>query len=75
MWVGARHRLPLVQIASNSEAQSKDVLRIANAMMSPAARQFYELDCGETRSVVSSGGRIELLTASEKSSAVYARVV
>lgn len=66
-WVGTRHLLPLVQIASNSEAQSKDVLRISNAMFSREARDFYDLDCGETRTVVRTGGRTELLTASEKS--------
>lgn len=66
--VGMRHLLPLVQIASNSEAQSKDVLRIANAMLSQDARDFYGVDCGETRTIVSTGGRLEILTASEKSS-------
>lgn len=67
-WVGVRHRMPLVQIASNSEAQSKDVLRIANALFSREARDFYGIDCGETRTILEDGGRMELLTASEKSS-------
>lgn len=66
--VGMRHGMPLVQVASNSEAQSKDVLRIANAMFSRQAREYYDLDCGETRTIVKTGGRLELLTASEKSS-------
>lgn len=66
--VGAAHRLPLVQIASNSEAQSKDVLRVANAMLSRATREHYGIDAGETRTILRGGGRIELLTASEKSS-------
>jgi hypothetical protein len=66
--VGMRHGLPLVQIASNSEAQSKDVLRIANAMFGSLAREYYGIDTGETRTILKSGGRIELLTASEKSS-------
>lgn len=66
-WVGERHRMPLVQIASNSEAQSKDVLRIANAMLGQEARDFYGVDCGETRTILKdSGGRLEILTASEK---------
>jgi hypothetical protein len=66
--LGLRHTLPLVQVASNSEAQSKDVLRIANAMLSRDARDFYGVDAGETRTILKdSGGRIELLTASEKS--------
>lgn len=65
-WYGARHGMPLVQIASNSEAQSKDVLRIANAMFSRAAREYYDLDCGETRTIIKGGGgRLEVLTASE----------
>lgn len=67
-YTGQRHLLPLVQIASNSEAQSKDVLRIANAMFNSEAREFYGIDCGETRTILKDGGRLELLTASEKSS-------
>lgn len=67
-WVGERHRMPLVQVASNSEAQSKDVLRIANALLPREARDYYGIDCGETRTIVAGGGRMEILTASEKSS-------
>jgi hypothetical protein len=66
--VGMRHLLPLVQVASNSEAQSKDVLRVANALLSRDARSFYEVDAGETRTILASGGRMEILTASEKTS-------
>lgn len=68
-WVGQRHRMPLVQIASNSEAQSKDVLRVANAMFGREARDYYDLDCGETRTIRkgTGGGRLEVLTASEAS--------
>lgn len=67
-WYGRRHGMPLVQIASNSEAQSKDVLRVANAMWSRDARDFYDLDCGETRTNIRhTGGRMEVLTASEQS--------
>lgn len=65
-WYGDVHGLPLVQIASNSEAQSKDVLRVANGMWSKAARAYYDLDCGETRTVIKgTGARLEVLTASE----------
>lgn len=64
--VGKEHHLPLVQIAANSEAQGKDVLRVANAMLPQATRDEFGLDCGETRTTRSAGGRIELLTASEK---------
>ena len=66
--IGDRHLMPLVQIAANSEAQAKDVLRIANAMLNADAREFYGIDCGETRTIIDGGGRLELLTASEKSS-------
>ncbi|GGK89287.1 terminase [Mangrovihabitans endophyticus] len=67
-WTGEPHGMPLVQIASNSEAQSKDVLRVANAMFSKDARSYYDLDCGETRTIIrGSGGRTEVLTASESS--------
>jgi hypothetical protein len=66
--IGEPHMLPLVQIAANSEAQAKDVLRVANAMLSAEARLFYGVDCGETRTTLANGGRLELLTASEKSS-------
>lgn len=67
-FVGQRHRLPLVQIASNSEAQSKDMLRIANAMLGHEAREFYQVDPGETRTILKDSGRLEILTASEKTS-------
>ena len=69
-WVGVRHRMPLVQIAANSEAQAKDTLRIANTMLSKDARAFYGLDCGETQTKLTdgSGGRMEVLTASDASS-------
>jgi hypothetical protein len=67
-WEGVQHKLPLVQIASNSEAQSKDMLRIANAMLGREAREHYGVDAGETRTIVAGGGRAEVLTSSEKSS-------
>ncbi|QXW04020.1 terminase [Rhodococcus globerulus] len=67
-FVGQRHLLPLVQIASNSEAQSKDMLRIANALFNQEAREYYQIDCGETRTILKDGGRLEVLTSSEKSS-------
>ena len=67
-WVGVRHRMPLVQIASNSEAQSKDVLRVANQLLPKQTRDHYGINCGETRTIVEGGGRLEILTASERSS-------
>lgn len=66
--VGGRHRLSLVQIAANSEAQAADVLRVANAMQSRAMRAEFEVDAGVTRTQLADGSRIELLTASESSS-------
>ncbi|WP_396909495.1 terminase [Mycolicibacterium sp.] len=68
-YTGVPHRMALVQIASNSEAQSKDVLRIANAMWSKQAKDYYGLDCGETRTIKKdTGSRFEVLTSSESSS-------
>lgn len=59
---------PLVQVMSNSEQQSRDVLRVANAMWSREAREFYDLDCGDTRTVLrSNGGRFEIPPSSEAS--------
>jgi len=67
-YTGQQHGMPLVQITSNSEAQSKDVLRVANSMWSKDARAYYDLDCGETRTIIKgTGGRQEVLTASETS--------
>lgn len=70
LWTGVRHRMPLVQVMSNSEAQSKDLLRVANAMLPRRTREYFGIDCGETRTILStadeSGGRMEIPTASEK---------
>lgn len=61
--------LPLVQVASNSEDQSKDLLRVANAMWSRDARDYYGIDVGEKRTLLrGTGGRFEVTTASEGSS-------
>lgn len=59
---------PLVQVMSNSQDQSKDVLRVANAMWGNAAREYYGLDTGDTRTVVkSTGGRFEVPPSAEES--------
>jgi hypothetical protein len=64
--IGRRRGFPLVQVLSNSEAQSKDVLRVANAMWSREAREFYGLDCGETRTIIKgTGARFEIPPTSE----------
>ncbi|WP_290182371.1 terminase [Corynebacterium auriscanis] len=67
-WAGKRHELPLVQIASNSEAQSKALLRVANSQLGSEAVSFYGLDKGQTATYVKGGSaRMEVLTASERS--------
>ncbi len=68
-WTGQAHRMPLVQIGANSSDQAKDVLRVANGMFNKEARAHYDIDCGETRTILkgSGGGRLEVLMASEAS--------
>ena len=66
--LGRPRGFPLVQVISNSGEQSKDVLRVANGMWSRSAREFYDLDCGETRTVMrSTGGRFEVPPTAEGS--------
>lgn len=65
--VGMPLRMPLVQIAANSLDQASDVLRIANSMISDRLRNHYKIDVGLTRTIRPGGGRIELITASERS--------
>ncbi len=66
--IGRPRGFPLVQVISNSGDQSKDVLRIANGMWSKEAREYYGLDCGETRTILkNSGGRFEVPPTSEGS--------
>ena len=66
--IGRRRGLPLIQIASNSEAQSKDLLRVANALWNQEARDFYGIDCGETRTALKATfGRVEINTFAEAS--------
>jgi hypothetical protein len=69
LWVGRARGFPLVQVMSNSEDQSKKVLRIANGMWTRDARDHYDLDCGETRTIIKgTGARFEVPTAAEESS-------
>jgi hypothetical protein len=66
--MGKPRGFPLVQVMSNSQEQSKDVLRIANAMWSGAAREYYGLDCGQTRTLMTTtGGRFEVPPSAEES--------
>lgn len=67
--IGRRRGFPLVQVMSNSEDQSKKVLRIANGMWSMEAREHYGLDPGETRTIIKgTGARFEVPTSAEASS-------
>ena len=50
------------------EAQARDLLRVASAMVSGALAEETGFDRGDTRSQFESGTRIELLTRSEASS-------
>jgi hypothetical protein len=69
LWLARARGFPLVQVMSNSEDQSKKVLRIANAMWNAEAREHYGLDCGETRTIIKgTGARFEMPTAAEESS-------
>lgn len=67
-WMGKRHEMPLVQIASNSLQQSQDMLRVANSQLGQDAVDYYGLDKGliSTR-VKDSAALMEVLTASERS--------
>ena len=65
---GKRHEMPLVQIASNSETQSMDMLRVANSQWGREASAYYGLDKGlKSTTVKDSAARMEVLTASERS--------
>ncbi|WP_202915412.1 MULTISPECIES: terminase [unclassified Mycolicibacterium] len=67
-WTGRKHRMPLVQIASNAESQSKDTLLLANAMWSNEAREWHRIDTGAIKTGMDGLGRFEVLTAREASS-------
>ena len=65
---GRAHRMSLVQVAANSEAQAGDVLRVANGMVGADMADEFGFDKGITRTQLASGSKIELLTFSEASS-------
>lgn len=67
LWTGKQHRVPLVQVAANSEKQAKQVLNTANAMWSRAAKEWHGLELGKTQTVLQGRGRFEVLTSSEAS--------
>jgi hypothetical protein len=61
--IGRPRRLALVQLASNSEAQSTDVLRVANGMISEVLASENGADPGILRTYLGDS-RIEVVTAS-----------
>lgn len=63
---GRAHRMPLVQIGANSEAQGMDTLRVVNGMVGAELSEELGWDGGILRSQMHDGGRVELLTMSER---------
>lgn len=64
--VGRERGLAKVQIAANSERQAKEILTVASAMASQDLIDDYDMDPG-IQQITAYTGRIELMTASEKS--------
>lgn len=64
--VGVERGQSKVQIAANSLSQASEVLEVASGMVSDALAADYDVDPGKIR-IETAIGRIELLTASEKS--------
>lgn len=60
-------RMSKVQLAANSAPQAAEVLTVANGMISGRLEAKLRIDKGMTRTMLPSGSRLELLTASEKS--------
>lgn len=63
--VGRPRRRPLVQVAANSEAQGKDLLHVANGMVSKKLKAAVGYTGGKVASASKSGARLEVITASE----------
>lgn len=59
--------LPLVQIGSNSEKQSKQLMWVVNGMMTSDFKSFYGVDTGKSQTWFGNGGRIEIVSNSESS--------
>lgn len=62
--VGRPRRTALVQIAANSEEQGKDLLFVANAMVSRRLKRDVGYEPGKLASASKSGVRIQILTNS-----------
>lgn len=68
MPAGRPRRLGKVQLAANSLTQAKEVLEVANAMLSPQLIRKLNIDRGMTRTLVpSTGSKIEVVTSAESS--------
>lgn len=67
LWTGIQHRVPLVQVAANSEKQAKEVLNTANAMWSREAKAWHGIETQKTQTNLQGRGRFEVLTSSEAS--------
>lgn len=65
--VGRPRKLAKVQVAANSKTQAAEVLTVANAMVSKELANAVKMDRGLTRTMLPSGSKLELLTASERS--------
>lgn len=66
--IGRPRRLAKVQLSANSIGQAKEVLEVANQMISPALKRKLNIDIGITRTLIpSSSSKIEVITASEAS--------
>lgn len=64
--VGRERGLAKVQLAANSEGQAKEILTVATAMVTQDLIDDYDMDPG-IQQITAYTGRIELMTASEKS--------
>lgn len=65
--VGYARKSALVQIAANSEEQGKDVLHVANQMVSKRLKIATGFVGGKTQSATKTGVRYQVLTSSEAS--------
>lgn len=66
--IGQSHRKSLVLVAANSQDQAKELLQVANAMMSDDLKAREGYTPGEVKSAARGGRRIKILTSSEASS-------
>ncbi|MFD9893332.1 hypothetical protein ACFWY9_28640 [Amycolatopsis sp. NPDC059027] len=65
--VGEPHRKALIGIGANSESQAKELLSVANALVSPELAREIGFTPGLIASASAQGSRIKVVTASERS--------